>query len=511
MVIIGGGMAGVSCALECYDVQLDTIVLEMRAQVGGQINEIPFHVRNVAAGVYDDEHPLPLALERSAAILGDRARLSWPVDQIDLGERWVQSAGRRLAADAIVIATGVGPRRLPAAADGDFGGDVTYELGSDLDRFAGRPAAVIGGGDNATLDALALARSESPVTLVHRLLERLASRPDIVGELRDDPRITELGGWELDDVHGNDRLEEVVLVRPATGERRSVKASGLVVRVEKLPGPTLSGPTRNRPLRRDRCRRDAGHFTPGRVRRWRRRRRLLLADRHRHRSGVTGGEIRPSTPGGSDLPVNGDPWPVPPASEVVTRFRRSLEAQASPDDRHPSDGRRASERPDSSKLMQLLVELLHSNLEQWELEDLTRTPGADDATIARAKRSIDRLNLERHRLAERVDAAIDAALVQSATATPSTESPAMAFDRLSVLAIRLDRTQRAARTAGKGGGDFGRRLLRLRGQLEELAEAIDALLDDVVPADGVSSPMSTSSSMPRRLPARGVQTIPTRG
>ena len=139
VVIIGGGMAGVSCALECYDVQLDPIVLEMRAQVGGQINEIPFHVRNVAGGVYDDEHPLPLALERSAAILGDRARLSWPVDQIDLGERWVQSAGRRLAADAIVITTGVGPRRLPAAADGDFGGDVTYQLGSDLERFAGRP------------------------------------------------------------------------------------------------------------------------------------------------------------------------------------------------------------------------------------------------------------------------------------------------------------------------------------------------------------------------------------
>ncbi len=129
--------------------------------------------------------------------------------------------------------------------------------------------------------------------------------------------------------------------------------------------------------------------------------------------------------------------------------------------------------------MQLLLELLHSNLEQWELEDVTRLPGSDDATVARAKRSIDRLNLERHRLAERVDAAIDATLAQSATATPSTESPAMAFDRLSVLAIRLDRTNRAARMAGNGGSDFGPRLLRLSAQLDELATAIDALLDDV--------------------------------
>jgi hypothetical protein len=177
--------------------------------------------------------------------------------------------------------------------------------------------------------------------------------------------------------------------------------------------------------------------------------------------------------------MTGDPSPMLPASEVVTRFRRWLEAQAPPDDRRSSDGSRGSDRPDPDGLMQLLLELLRFNLEQWELEDLTRIPGTDDATVARAKRSIDRHNLERHRLAERVDAAIDAALVQSATATPSTESPAMAFDRLSVLAIRLDRTHRAARMAGNFGGDFGWRLLRLSGQLDDLAAAIDALLEDV--------------------------------
>ena len=237
-VIIGGGMAGLSCALECYDIQLDTVVLEMQAKIGGQINEIPFHVRNVATGVYDDEHPLLVALERSAAILGDRARRSWPVDRIDLGERWVQSAGRRLTADTIVIATGVGLRRLPAATDGAFGGDVTYQLGSDLSRFAGRPVVVIGGGDNATLDALALAQIASPVTLVHRS-ERLSSRPDIAGQLRDDPRIIDLGGWELEDVRGDDRLEEVVLVRLDTAERRSVKAGGLLVKIGKAPRTDL--------------------------------------------------------------------------------------------------------------------------------------------------------------------------------------------------------------------------------------------------------------------------------
>jgi hypothetical protein len=176
--------------------------------------------------------------------------------------------------------------------------------------------------------------------------------------------------------------------------------------------------------------------------------------------------------------VSDDHGPVPSASEVVTSFRRWLGTQTSPDGRHSSD-REVSDPHDPDGPMQLLLALLRSNLEQWELEDVTRALEADDATVARAKRSIDRLNLERHHLAERVDAAIDAALVQSANATPSTESPAMAFDRLSVLAIRLDRTQQAARMAGDDGGDFGRRLQRLSDQLDVLTAAIDALLHDV--------------------------------
>src|ERR1700677_4377302 len=88
VVIIGGGTAGLSCALECYDIQLDVVVVETQAEVGGQVREIPFNVRNLTPGVYDDEHPLPAAVVRSAAILGDRPRRSWPVDRADLAERW---------------------------------------------------------------------------------------------------------------------------------------------------------------------------------------------------------------------------------------------------------------------------------------------------------------------------------------------------------------------------------------------------------------------------------------
>ena len=69
----------VSCALECFDIQLDTVVFEAQARPGGQLVEIAHTVRNVAAGTFRDGPALRDALEESAAILGDRLRRSQSV------------------------------------------------------------------------------------------------------------------------------------------------------------------------------------------------------------------------------------------------------------------------------------------------------------------------------------------------------------------------------------------------------------------------------------------------
>jgi thioredoxin reductase (NADPH) len=234
LIVIGGGPAGVSCALECFDIQLDTVLFETHRVLGGQLVEIPHRVRNVAAGEFENGRALQQELERSSAILADRVRLEQRCTRADLGDLSVEVDGRRITAKAILIATGTAKQQLPGALDGAFGGDVTYQIESGTDRFAGRDVVVIGGGDSATLDALALARGGSSVLLVHRS-DRLTARRDIVDDVRDEPRIADLPGWELDGVRGTDRLEEVVLVRTTTEERRTVAAGGLIVKISRVP------------------------------------------------------------------------------------------------------------------------------------------------------------------------------------------------------------------------------------------------------------------------------------
>ena len=238
VVILGAGTAGVSCALECFDIQLDTAVFEADERPGGQLVEIPHSVRNLVIGSSRDGRALRDSLEQSAAILGDRLRRSHPVTRVDLGERWIEVGAARIRGRALVIATGTFHQQLPAAEDGAFGGDVTYLLEARPGRFVGRDVVVIGGGDSGTLDALELARSGSRVWLVHRS-EALAARHDIVEQVRREPRIEELPGWELDSLEGDDRLAAVTVVRRADGERRRLEAGGLVVKIARVPRTDL--------------------------------------------------------------------------------------------------------------------------------------------------------------------------------------------------------------------------------------------------------------------------------
>jgi thioredoxin reductase (NADPH) len=224
----------VNAALECKDINLDVALLEACSELGGQLSEISHSVRNVATGWYASGPALQARLSSVAQLLGNRVRLEHAVTSANLAEGWVEAGGKRLGGRAILIACGTGPEHLPIATDRDFGGDVTYQVESDPDRFAGRPVVVVGGGDSATLDALFLAPTASSVILAHRS-EMLTARHDIVARVRAEPRIQDLPGWEVESLRGGEHLEEVVLVHSSTGETRTLPAGGVVIKISRDP------------------------------------------------------------------------------------------------------------------------------------------------------------------------------------------------------------------------------------------------------------------------------------
>jgi hypothetical protein len=149
---------------------------------------------------------------------------------------------------------------------------------------------------------------------------------------------------------------------------------------------------------------------------------------------------------------------VPTVADVVALFRDVLRSPVP--DLEPEDG-----------VLPSLLALHRNNLEQWNREDAARQHANDDREVAAAKRDIDRLNTKRHELVEEIDAHFVAGIEQSDSAPPTTESPAMVFDRLSVLAIRIFSTENIE--------DYADRLPVLYAQIARLQEALEASFDDV--------------------------------
>ena len=233
VVVIGAGAAGVSAAIECSDIQLDVVVLETAGKVGGQIDQIPHTVRNVAVAVEGNEEVVD-ALARHASTLGDRLRLNEEVTRLDPTDGLVEAGRHHYRARSVLVATGSRRRELEQAPDGSFGGNVTYLVEPHLAGFAGLPMAVFGGGDSAVLDALALADEGSPVTLVHRS-PHLTARRDLVERIRSQGLITEMAGWNLDALIGSDDLQGVEVSNRRTGERRRIDVNGVVLKLGREP------------------------------------------------------------------------------------------------------------------------------------------------------------------------------------------------------------------------------------------------------------------------------------
>jgi hypothetical protein len=158
------------------------------------------------------------------------------------------------------------------------------------------------------------------------------------------------------------------------------------------------------------------------------------------------------------------PVSLPSITNVIAEFQRAL--------REPAP-------PAREGALGLLLELHHNNVVQWNREDAARRDQADDRSVAAAKRDIDALNSKRHELVEAVDAALATSIEQSLAAPPTTESPAMVFDRLSVLVIRISFTETAASSQRDDRDLYAARVPVLHQQLVLLQDALEALYDDV--------------------------------
>jgi hypothetical protein len=141
----------------------------------------------------------------------------------------------------------------------------------------------------------------------------------------------------------------------------------------------------------------------------------------------------------------------------------------------------------ATPLHQAIETLHHANFDLWHQEDKTRDPHAEDAVIAAAKRTIDRVNQLRNDQVERCDALLLEELAVQNLPNPNaelhSETPGLMLDRLSILSLKCYHTVEELERADAPDGHRERnreRLAILETQRNDLAASLDRLWQRVL-------------------------------
>lgn len=239
MIVVGGGPGGYTAALYAARSGLDTLVLE-KLSAGGQmaLTEAIDNYPGFEEGI--DGFTLAEKMQHQAERFGAKSEYA-EVERVDLAAspKVLETSAGVFYGRTVVLATGAGPRELGLANEAALTGrGVAYCAACDGMRYRGRTVVVVGGGNSAAGDALALSRVAKKVILVHRrdslratkvYHEPLMRAENI--EFRWNSAVTEL--------LGGDRLTGVRLRGLRTGEETQLDCDGVFISVGRKPATEL--------------------------------------------------------------------------------------------------------------------------------------------------------------------------------------------------------------------------------------------------------------------------------
>ena len=240
VVVIGAGPAGLSAAVYAASEGLRVVVVD-EGGIGGQARSSS-SIRNYlgfAQGVSGSE--LAEQAYEQASVFGARfvfMHRAIKLERVAGGLRISLSDGQRVAARAVILATGARYRRLGVPALEALHGAGVFYGGpvSEAPALTGRDAYVVGGGNSAGQAALHLARYARRVTLVVRAQSLAAGMSDyLVQAVEATPNVEVRTSTSVVGGGGEGRLQHLSLREGARGEEETVVADALFVLIGAHP------------------------------------------------------------------------------------------------------------------------------------------------------------------------------------------------------------------------------------------------------------------------------------
>lgn len=238
VVIIGAGMAGLTAALYCGRMNLDTLVLES-GLIGGQIANA-VSIENYPGFESVSGGELIEIVQRQAEKFGAVIDEFDAIEKVTLksSPKIVETEEHIYECDVVIIASGMNRRKLPLPEEKTFAGrGVHYCEMCDGHMYQNKIIAVMGGG-NAALDAANfLTKYAQKLYIIHRS----QFRADEVTQQRvkKNPKIEIMLQTEIKKLNGDKKLENIDVLDKNSGEIKNISVDGIFVNIGVEPNTQL--------------------------------------------------------------------------------------------------------------------------------------------------------------------------------------------------------------------------------------------------------------------------------
>lgn len=239
MIVIGGGPAGYTAALYAARAGLSVVVLE-KLSAGGQmaLTEMIDNYPGFEAGV--DGFLLGEKMQQQAERFGAETVLAEVLSVKLHGDvKELETSEGTYFGKTVVIATGAKAKPLGLPKEDTFTGKgIHYCAACDGMRYRGKTVAVVGGGNSAVADALALSRIAEKVILIHRR-DSLRATKVYHKALQNAPNVEFQWNSVVTELLGEDKLTGLKLQDVNTKEEFLLEVDGLFVSIGRAPASSL--------------------------------------------------------------------------------------------------------------------------------------------------------------------------------------------------------------------------------------------------------------------------------